>query len=245
MITTAARTAAAATASIAGRWRAPPIRCPGGVVKGLSMVDWRRIQGGDGPDGPRRQRTAPESPHRIAHMFGYRTAAGRGRRRCRTPVFMVCSRASSLDLGGPQGVPAAVPGFADAFRETVESAFPARRKRGLRRMSRLRITIGLAVAVCAMFALASPAFAKEKLVFGEFQGSVTGKNAETEALPVQQLAEDRESEVTDCSSETTNLTKNCPKTVKRNWKNPARSPWRSRAHSGRNRARATKATASA
>jgi len=63
-------------------------------------------------------------------------------------------------------------------------------------MSRLKITIGLAVAVCAMFALASPAFAKEKLVFGEFQGSVTGKNAETEPLQVQQLAEDRETEVT-------------------------------------------------
>jgi hypothetical protein len=62
-------------------------------------------------------------------------------------------------------------------------------------MSRLRITIGLAVAVCAMFALASPAFAKEKLVFGEFQGNVTGKNLETEPQPVQVFKEDKELEV--------------------------------------------------
>jgi hypothetical protein len=62
-------------------------------------------------------------------------------------------------------------------------------------MSRLRITIGLAVAVCAMFALTSPAFAKEKLVFGEFQGSVTGKNLETEPQPVEVFKEDKELEV--------------------------------------------------
>jgi hypothetical protein len=55
--------------------------------------------------------------------------------------------------------------------------------------------IGLAVALLALGALASPAFAKEKLVFGEFQGSVAGKNLETEPAPVQVWKEDKELEV--------------------------------------------------
>jgi hypothetical protein len=63
-------------------------------------------------------------------------------------------------------------------------------------MRRITVTIGLAVlAVCAFGALAVPAFAKEKLVFGEFQGSVTGKNLETEPQPVQIWKEDKELEV--------------------------------------------------
>jgi len=63
-------------------------------------------------------------------------------------------------------------------------------------MRRIKVIIGLAVvAVCAFGALTAPAFAKEKLVFGEFQGSVTGKNLETEPAKVQILNEDRELEV--------------------------------------------------
>jgi hypothetical protein len=58
-------------------------------------------------------------------------------------------------------------------------------------MRRLRVTIGLAVvAICALGALAAPAFAKEKIVFGEFQASVTGKNLETESVPLGIFHED-------------------------------------------------------
>ena len=46
-------------------------------------------------------------------------------------------------------------------------------------MRRLRTTIGLAVAVCALGAFAAPAFAKEKLIFGEFEASIHGQNLET------------------------------------------------------------------
>jgi hypothetical protein len=41
-------------------------------------------------------------------------------------------------------------------------------------MRRVRIVLGLAVAVCALGALAGPAFAKEKLVFGHFVASIAG-----------------------------------------------------------------------
>ncbi len=58
-------------------------------------------------------------------------------------------------------------------------------------MRRLKITIGLAVvAICAVGVLAAPAFAKEKMVFGEFQGSVVGQNLETTPATVQQFHED-------------------------------------------------------
>ena len=58
-------------------------------------------------------------------------------------------------------------------------------------MRRIKITIGLAVvAICAVGVLAAPAFAKEKMVFGEFQGDVVGKNLETEPATVLQFHED-------------------------------------------------------
>jgi hypothetical protein len=46
---------------------------------------------------------------------------------------------------------------------------------------RAKITTGvaLAVALCAIGAFAAPAFAKEKLVFGEFEASIVGQNLET------------------------------------------------------------------
>jgi hypothetical protein len=46
---------------------------------------------------------------------------------------------------------------------------------------RAKITTGvaLAVALCAIGAFAAPAFAKEKIAFGEFEGSITGQNLET------------------------------------------------------------------
>jgi hypothetical protein len=47
-------------------------------------------------------------------------------------------------------------------------------------MRRVRIVLGLAVAVCAFGALAGPAFAKEKLVFGKFSASIVGKPISTE-----------------------------------------------------------------
>ena len=59
-------------------------------------------------------------------------------------------------------------------------------------MRTIRFTIGLAVvAICALGALAAPAFAKEKIVFGEFQASVTGKNLETEPVPLGIFHEDQ------------------------------------------------------
>src|SRR5258708_4356889 len=59
-------------------------------------------------------------------------------------------------------------------------------------MRTIKVTIGLAVvAICAFGALAVPAFAKEKIVFGEFQASVTGKNLETEAVPLSIFHEDQ------------------------------------------------------
>ena len=42
-----------------------------------------------------------------------------------------------------------------------------------------RIMIGVAVALCAIGVLAAPAFAKEKVVFGEFDASIVGQNLET------------------------------------------------------------------
>jgi hypothetical protein len=39
--------------------------------------------------------------------------------------------------------------------------------------------IALAVALCALGALSAPAFAKEKIQFGEFEASITGQNLET------------------------------------------------------------------
>ncbi len=60
-----------------------------------------------------------------------------------------------------------------------------------------RIIVALAaVAICALSAFASPAFAaKEKKVFGEFEAHVTGKNLETEPQPIQIDKED-EPEIT-------------------------------------------------
>ncbi len=46
-------------------------------------------------------------------------------------------------------------------------------------MRHVRIMIGVGVVVLALTALASPAFAKEKLIFGNFEASVTGQNLET------------------------------------------------------------------
>jgi hypothetical protein len=59
------------------------------------------------------------------------------------------------------------------------------------------IVVGLAVAVCALGALASPAFAKkEKLIFGEFVASIVGKHiSPTEPAKVVEDKED-EAEVT-------------------------------------------------
>jgi hypothetical protein len=42
-------------------------------------------------------------------------------------------------------------------------------------MRRLRVVLGLAVAVCALGALSAPAFAKEKLIFGKFAASIVGQ----------------------------------------------------------------------
>lgn len=61
-------------------------------------------------------------------------------------------------------------------------------------MRRVRIVLGLAVAVCAFGALTAPAFAKPKLVFGEFVASIAGKTlSETE---FGTLATDKEDEST-------------------------------------------------
>jgi hypothetical protein len=47
-------------------------------------------------------------------------------------------------------------------------------------MRSLRITIGLATVACTVAAFATPALAaKEKIVFGEFEASITGQNLET------------------------------------------------------------------
>jgi len=46
-------------------------------------------------------------------------------------------------------------------------------------MRSLRITAGLAVVACALCAMAAPAMAKEKAIFGEFKASITGRNLET------------------------------------------------------------------
>ncbi len=63
-------------------------------------------------------------------------------------------------------------------------------------MRRLRVVIGAVIAVCALGALAVPAFAKEKLVFGTFVASVTGKTlSETNTAAVKQNKED-EAELT-------------------------------------------------
>ncbi len=58
-----------------------------------------------------------------------------------------------------------------------------------------RIALAMAVALMALGAFSAPAFAKEKLIFGEFEGSVTGQNLETTAVPVQVWKEDKELEV--------------------------------------------------
>jgi hypothetical protein len=59
-------------------------------------------------------------------------------------------------------------------------------------MRRLRVVLGLAVAVCAFGALTAPAFAaKEKLVFGTFVASVAGKTiSPTEPAAVIENKED-------------------------------------------------------
>jgi hypothetical protein len=63
-------------------------------------------------------------------------------------------------------------------------------------MRRVRIVFGLAVAVCAFGALTGSAFAKEKLVFGEFVASVGGKTiSPSEPAPVTENKED-EAELT-------------------------------------------------
>jgi len=63
-------------------------------------------------------------------------------------------------------------------------------------MRRVRVVLGLAVAVCAFSALSVPAFAKEKLVFGHFHASIVGKTiSKTEPAAVIQNKED-EAEVT-------------------------------------------------
>ena len=58
-----------------------------------------------------------------------------------------------------------------------------------------RIALAMAVALMALGAFSAQAFAKEKLVFGEFEGSVTGQNLETTEVPVQVWKEDKELEV--------------------------------------------------
>jgi hypothetical protein len=58
-------------------------------------------------------------------------------------------------------------------------------------MRRVKIVLGLAVAVCAFGALAGSAFAKEKLVFGKFSASIVGKTiSNTEPAAVIQNKED-------------------------------------------------------
>jgi hypothetical protein len=59
-------------------------------------------------------------------------------------------------------------------------------------MRRLRVVLGLAVAVCAFGALTAPAFAKkEKLVFGKFSASVVGKTlSEADSAAVVENKED-------------------------------------------------------
>ena len=55
-----------------------------------------------------------------------------------------------------------------------------------------RIALAMAVALMALGAFSAQAFAKEKLIFGEFEGSVTGQNLETTPAPVQVWKEDKE-----------------------------------------------------
>lgn len=55
-----------------------------------------------------------------------------------------------------------------------------------------RIALATAVALMALGALSSTAFAKEKLIFGEFEGSVAGQNMETTPGVVQVWKEDKE-----------------------------------------------------
>ncbi|HXD55945.1 MAG TPA: hypothetical protein VN618_14410 [Solirubrobacteraceae bacterium] len=55
-----------------------------------------------------------------------------------------------------------------------------------------RIALAMAVALMALGAFAAPTFAKEKLIFGEFEGSVTGQNMETTPGVVQVWKEDKE-----------------------------------------------------
>ncbi len=63
-------------------------------------------------------------------------------------------------------------------------------------MRRVRIVLGLAVAVCAFGALSVPAFAKEKLVFGNFVASVFGRTiTPADPAPIIENKED-EAEVT-------------------------------------------------
>jgi hypothetical protein len=63
-------------------------------------------------------------------------------------------------------------------------------------MRRVRVVLGLAVAVCAFGALSAPAFAKEKLVFGNFEASVFGRTiTPTDPAPIIVNKED-EPEVT-------------------------------------------------
>jgi hypothetical protein len=44
---------------------------------------------------------------------------------------------------------------------------------------KIRTGVALAVALCAVGVFAAPAFAKEKIIFGEFEASITGQNLET------------------------------------------------------------------
>ena len=63
-------------------------------------------------------------------------------------------------------------------------------------MRRVRIVLGLAVAVCAFGALTASAFGKEKLAFGEFVASVGGRTiSPSEPAPVIENKED-EAELT-------------------------------------------------
>jgi hypothetical protein len=45
--------------------------------------------------------------------------------------------------------------------------------------AKIRTGVALAVALCAVGVFAAPAFAKEKIIFGEFEASITGQNLET------------------------------------------------------------------
>jgi hypothetical protein len=63
-------------------------------------------------------------------------------------------------------------------------------------MRRVRIAIGLAVAVCAFSALTASAFAKEKLVFGKFTASIVGKTISKEAPAAVVENKEDEAEVT-------------------------------------------------